>query len=282
MGIWDSPRLERIMGRSDFEFQDLKREQLSLYLCIPAARLAVYAPVLRVFFGIAISELQKSKGDRNYPVVLFMDEFPQLGRIKVLEDNVALLAGFGVRLWLFAQDLAQIKTHYGDMAQSIIANSDCKMFFGTSDMDTAKMVSELCGTMTVPVESFGQAEQTGMASGPGSKNQNYAYTGQPLMAPQEVMAMDKTEQLVFFNGEQPVLGYKDPYMGHPFFDDKFDKWDGVEEDQPPAQKRRPRKRKPQPKKEAANKAPAKKQATAQRKGKPKPKGAPKPPEFDDL
>jgi type IV secretion system protein VirD4 len=222
MGVWDSPRLAKIMGRSDFKFEDLKRGNLSLYFSIPPERLVLYAPVLRVFFGLAIAAMTREQTKTFAPVTFFLDEFPQLGHMKPIEDGIALLAGYGVRLWLFAQDLGQIKRIYGEGTQTILANCQCRSFFGTSDIDTAKLVSDMCGTMTVPVVGFGESRQTDFGATGASRNENVSFTGRPLMTPQEVMALPRTEQLVFFQGLNPVKGYLAPYFEHDYFDGIYD------------------------------------------------------------
>jgi type IV secretion system protein VirD4 len=226
MGIWDSPRLTNIMGKSDFKFEDLKTDFITVYFCIPPERLSVYAPLMRLFFGIALASMTRDKNKPHFPVTFFLDEFPQLGRMKIIEEGIAYLAGYHVRLWLFAQDLGQIKSAYGDMTQSIIANCGCRIFSATSDYDTAQLVSNMCGSMTVPVASFGKSQSTGLDGGQPSQNESVAPTGQPLMTPQEVMAMNKEEdQLIFYQGENPVQAIKDPYYSNPHHEGIYDKWD---------------------------------------------------------
>lgn len=226
MGVWDSRQLKRYMGKSDFRFEDLKEEIMTVYFCIPPERLSANTRVMRLFFGQAIAAMTRNPKKPFAPVVFFLDEFPQLGRMKPIEEGLAYLAGYGVRLWLFAQDLGQIKSIYGDMTQSILANCAVRTFFGTSDPETAKMVSEMCGTMTVPVDSFGQSESMNTIGGQGTLNSGVGFSGRPLMTPQEVMSMDRQrEQLVFIQGENPVLAYKRSYLEQPAIVEYCDTWD---------------------------------------------------------
>ena len=44
------------------------------------------------------------------PVLFMLDEFAQLGRMEIIEDNYALMRGYGVKLWTIWQDLNQAKT----------------------------------------------------------------------------------------------------------------------------------------------------------------------------
>lgn len=228
MGVWDSRQLKRYMSKSDFRFEDLKEEIMTVYFCIPPDRLSANTRLMRLFFGQAIAAMTRNPKKPFAPVVFFLDEFPQLGRMKPIEEGLAYLAGYGVRLWLFAQDLGQIRSIYGDMTQSILANCAVRTFFGTSDPDTAKMVSEMCGTMTVPVNSFGQSENMNTIGGQGTLNSGIGFSGRPLMTPQEVMSMDRQrEQLVFIQGENPILAYKRSYLEQPAIVEYCDTWDPV-------------------------------------------------------
>jgi len=224
MTIWDDERLRRHMNRSDFRFEDLKEETATIYFFIRPEELESCTPVMRLFFGQALAAMTRNPKKPFAPVTFLIDEFPRLGRMKPIEEGISYLAGYGVRLWLFAQDLGQIKSAYGDMAQSLFANCACRCFFGTSDPETAKLVSDMCGTMTVPVTTFSESAGTGAGFGGKPRNEALSYTSQPLMTPQEVMSMDRREQLVFIRDEQPIKGIKVAYFEKPAFEGLYEEW----------------------------------------------------------
>lgn len=277
LGVWDSPRLAEITDRSDFDFLDLNTRFTSVYFCIPPERLSAYAPVLRLFFGIAVSSMTRDNSEPTFPVTFFLDEFPQLGRMKPIEDSMAYLAGYGVRLWLFTQDLNQLKSTYGEMTHSIIANCACKSFFGTSDPETAKLISNMCGDMTVHVANVGASQSADGWRLP-SVNESIGSISRPLMAPDEIMALPDTEQLIFYQGLHPVLAEKTPYFQMAELIGTYDDW---KREGNPKKKRgeaKPAKRKPSKPRWAK-----KNQSTQKPKNQTKQKRAsevPKPPPFD--
>jgi type IV secretion system protein VirD4 len=63
-----------------------------------------------------------------------------------LADSVTLLRGYGAQLWLFVQDLSQLKAVYPRW-QSFLANTS-QQFFGTADFDTARYLSGALGQQT--------------------------------------------------------------------------------------------------------------------------------------
>ena len=230
MRIWDHDEVEAVTSKSDFRFEDLKDEPISIFFCIPPEHLDVYAPLMRLFFGQAIKAMSRNKAKPDLPVTFILDEFPQLGRMEPIHGGMAYLAGYGVRLWLFAQNLGQIKSVYGENdAQGIVANCSCRSFFGTNDPDTANLVSDYCGMMTVPVAGLSQNRPDGLNTGQRSNSDSISFTSQPLMTAQEITSMPVgTEQIVFIQGENPIHADLVRYYAYPEFFPPvaYDEWEG--------------------------------------------------------
>jgi len=68
-----------------------------------------------------------------------------------------LLRGYDARLWLFVQDLSQLKAVYPRW-QSFIANTT-RQFFGTADYDTARCVSDGLSHQTISFETASRSYQ---------------------------------------------------------------------------------------------------------------------------
>lgn len=217
LSFLDSDRLANCTEDSSFNFKELKEKLVSIYLVIPPERLRTYAPFVRLFMGLAALELKRTKTKPEFPVLLMLDEFPAMGRMKVIEDEISFLAGYDVRLWLFAQDLKQLASIYGDKAQSIIANCAVKQFFGVADEETARLVSFMCGSTTVPSISVSNTSGVRVES----RNESIGRSARPLFDPNEVMTMDSGLQFLFYQGRQPIQSAKLSYLEHPrIFSDK--------------------------------------------------------------
>jgi type IV secretion system protein VirD4 len=166
--IWSYKRVADATATSDFSFAKA-REDTTVYLCIPPEHLNQYRAMLRVLTGCAMRELKESwSGDRDQPPVLMvLDEFPQLHHMQPIEDALAYIAGYGVKLWFFVQDLGQFEQHYPKTWRSFVANCGVRAFFGVSDYETAKLVSDMTGQSTVHNETRGVSE---------SRSQSKAYS----------------------------------------------------------------------------------------------------------
>jgi len=176
--VWNAGRVRAVTTKNSFSFESLRDGNTSLYLIIPPEMLQVYRPVVRAFVGWALRELRLSfkmaQHEGEPPVLFMLDEFPSLGRMEPLQDGLTYLAGYGIRLWLFAQNLDQLKEHYPNNWQTFIANCTIRSFFGVSDFETAKLISEMVGKATVEHrtlgESFSKTEGTGYSSSTSSGN----------------------------------------------------------------------------------------------------------------
>lgn len=225
--VWDSPRLTAITSRSDFKLEDIKTEPTSFYIIIPPEYLDVYKPVVRLMVGITLATMTRTHKKPEKSILFLIDEFPALGYMRNIEVGIGYLAGYGVSLWMFIQDLSQLKEDYPKWA-SFISNCACRMAFGTNDFDTAKVLSDMMGTTTIRVEGEGTSKQKSMLSVGigGSKNvsSNVSETSRPLMTPDEVMRMPNDTQVIFVQGVKPILAEKIRYFLDPFFKGRFQNW----------------------------------------------------------
>lgn len=145
----DDPRLCAALARSDFSLEDLKRKPMTVCLAIPPDRLRVCLGFVRGFVGLALDGITAVPARPAHRVAFFLDEFGQLGRMDRLADSVTLLRGYSAQLWVFVQDLSQLKAVYPRW-QSFLANTS-QQFFGTADYDTARYLSGALGQQTGPV-----------------------------------------------------------------------------------------------------------------------------------
>lgn len=213
MGIWDSPRLQRMMATNTYRLPRMLLEPITVYFSIPPGKLDSYAPVIRLFMGTLIKHFSGYTRKGDYPVLFMLDEFPALGRMKVIEEGITYMAGYGINFWLFAQDLKQLAAVYGDKADSIISNCAVKQVFGVADVETAQWVSLMCGETTTPSISY--SNENGLTINNG--NLTLSSGARPLLTPNEVMNFPMAHQLLFYRGQQVVSAMKVNYLEDAIF-----------------------------------------------------------------
>lgn len=148
-----SPPMQRCLAKSDFALEELKTgpEGVSLYLCLPQRYMETHFRWLRMMTTLTITEMErvKRKPACGHPVLMVLDEFAALRRMRVLENAAAQIAGFGVKLMFVVQTLAQLKDIYKDNWETLVANAGVKLFFGNDDNFTREYVSRLIGDCEV-------------------------------------------------------------------------------------------------------------------------------------
>jgi type IV secretory pathway TraG/TraD family ATPase VirD4 len=218
----DDPRLCAALARSDFNLADLKRQPMTVYLAIPPDRLRACLGFVRGFIGLALDGITAAQGKPLYRVAFFLDEFGQLGRMDRLADSVTLLRGYGAQLWLFVQDLSQLKAVYPRW-QSFLANTS-QQFFGTADFDTARYLSGALGQQTIRYETQNVSQSSGTWGKPGSSSSGTGehLQGRSLLTPDEVMRLGPTRPIVLVSGEPPYLLNRVSYLTDPAYAGRFD------------------------------------------------------------
>jgi type IV secretory pathway TraG/TraD family ATPase VirD4 len=218
----DDPRLCTALGRSDFSMADLKRRSMTVYLAIPPDRLRVCLGFVRGFIGLALDGVTAVPARPVHRVGFFLDEFGQLGRMDRLADSITLLRGYGAQLWVFVQDLSQLKAVYPRW-QSFLANTS-QQFFGTADYDTARYLSGALGQQTIRFETGGSSySDQGIGKGASTSNSlGEHFQGRSLLTPDEIMRLGPTKPLILIAGEPPYLLDRINYLTDPAYAGRFD------------------------------------------------------------
>jgi type IV secretion system protein VirD4 len=185
----DSPPIAADLTRGKFDFADMKREIVTVYLILPAKRLTSQSNWLRLMVQSALTALQTTPGATLPPPIFLLDEFAQLGYLPSIENAMGMLRGYGVQLWPILQDLNQLKTLYSNRWQSFIGNRGALTAFAPHDLFTAEYLSKLCGQKTEIVESENERE------GQANRGRSWGPQGLPLFRPEDLMKMPKGQML---------------------------------------------------------------------------------------
>ena len=145
----DSPAMQRCLQASDFELSELKTkpEGMSLYLCLPQRFMSTHYRWLRMMIALTVTEMEIVRGQpaSGFPVLMMLDEFAGLKRMEIIENAVAQIAGYGVKLFFVLQSLEQLKAVYKDNWETFLSNSGLKIFFSLDDHFSRDYVSKLVG-----------------------------------------------------------------------------------------------------------------------------------------
>jgi type IV secretory pathway TraG/TraD family ATPase VirD4 len=169
----DSPGMRRVLAKSDFKLSELKTraEGMTLYLSLPQRHMDMHYRWLRMMIALTTTEMELVPGQpaSGHPVLMVLDEFAGLKRMTAIENAVAQIAGFGVKLFFVLQSFEQLRGTYKDHWETFLANAGLKIFFSVEDNFTREYVSKQMGEMEIVREvrssNEGQSDTDSFADG---------------------------------------------------------------------------------------------------------------------
>jgi type IV secretion system protein VirD4 len=200
---------------SSFDPAELKSGRMTIYLVLPTEYLRTQSPLLRLWISSLLrAVIQGGLGERN-KVLFLLDEAAALGHMDCIDDAVAQLRGYGLRLFFLYQSMGQLQRCFPDgQAETFLSNCDNQIFFGLNDVKTAEYVSTRLGETTITIHqgSGGTSYSTshdrqggGTSSYSSNSGWNASETGRKLFKPEEVLALDERLAVVFTPAAPPLI-----------------------------------------------------------------------------
>lgn len=181
----DSRPVKADLARGAYDFSRMKSEPTTVYLILPARRLGTHSTWLRLMIASVLRPLMQDTRKSAVPVLFMLDEFAQLGHLPVIENNLALMRGYGVKLWAVFQDLSQAHDIYEKRWESFLGNAGVLQAFAPQDVVTAEYLSKRTGQTTKMALSHAQSRERA-SSAPGGENFSLSQVGVPVMLPQDL------------------------------------------------------------------------------------------------
>src|SRR5208283_3286225 len=216
--LYRDPVIAANTAVSDFRITDLMNHQqpVSLYIVVPLAHKNSLKPVIRLMLAQILHRLTENLEFRNgravtgyrHRLLLMIDEFPSLGRLDVFAESLSLVAGYGIKACLIAQDLSQIHAAYGH-DEAITSNCHTRVAFAPNRIETARLLSQMTGETTVR-----HAHRTISSSGASVSEPEVA---RPLITSDEAMRLGSNEALIFTSGRPAIRASKLRYYSDPSF-----------------------------------------------------------------
>lgn len=189
MSLWNNGLISAATVTSDFDIRELRRRPMTIFIGCTIAELAIFRPLIRILFQqIHDLLMEKIPGpDEPHRVLLMLDEFYHVGRMVSLISKITISAGYGFRMAIILQDIAQLDELYGRNTRiTTLSGSQIKLFIQINDLETAEFVSEMLGETTqiykTPVMRPGQGIFSPRVWAPH-------YTPRPLRSPLELREM---------------------------------------------------------------------------------------------
>lgn len=164
LSLYRDPVVAENISKSDFSIRDLNNydDPVSLYIVTQPNDKDRLRPLVRIAMnGIVRLLADKMKyvdgravGDYKHRVLMMIDEFPSLGKLPIMEESLAFVAGYGIKCFLICQDLTQLKDDkrgYGQN-ESISSNCHIQIMLAPNRVETAEVFSKMIGKTTIVKE----------------------------------------------------------------------------------------------------------------------------------
>ena len=206
----DSRPVKADLASGAYDFGRMKQEPTTVYLILPARRLGTHSTWLRLMIAAVLRPLMIDTRKPKVPVLFMLDEFAQLGHLPVIENNLAMMRGYGVKLWAVFQDLSQAHAIYKERWESFLGNAGVLQSFAPQDVVTADYLSKRTGQNTRAVLSFGVSQQAA-GNAPTGGTTSISQAGVPLMLPQDLRNMDDGFSVLFTHRAKGTVRSYIPY-----------------------------------------------------------------------
>ena len=199
----------------DFKLEDVRRRRMSVYVRIPPNRLANARPLLNLFFSQLVSlntqALPEQDPTLKVQCLLVNDEFTAMGRVGVITNAAAFLAGYNLRLLTVVQAMSQLDAVYGDKeARTFATNHGLQILYAPREQRDADEYSAMLGHFTERATSRGRSRSFS-GHGHSTVSRNESEQRRALLLPQEFKELGSERLVVIFENCKPILGEKIRY-----------------------------------------------------------------------
>lgn len=213
--------------KSDFDFNDLRKKRMTIYVGIAPGNIPKYQRLLNLFFSQAITlntftlPEEGPKDENGDPVLKYqclalLDEFVALGPIEIIRSSSGYTRAYNMRYAIVFQNKAQVYADqcYGRAGgESLLDTFHNEIVFATESVQDAEDYSKRLGNLTL---KHRETSRTRAKGGP-STTVNVQRHSRALMLPQEIQRLPYDEELIFKKGGKlkpihckKIFWYKEP------------------------------------------------------------------------
>jgi type IV secretion system protein VirD4 len=208
-----SPMIAANSRTSSFDPAKLHTEKMTIYLVLPPEYLRSHAGWLRmVITGLLRSVIKGGLAKQRNNVTFVFDEAASLGHLEPIDDAIDKYRAYGIRCQFYYQSLGQLKQCFpADGGQTLLSNCGAKIFFGVTDLETAKLCSDMLGKQTVRMRSGSEnwggnrsiSEGSGYSSSGGRNwggGSSWSEQVMEVLRPEQVLGLPPDTAITFLPG----------------------------------------------------------------------------------
>lgn len=258
LSLYRDQVVARNVSHSDFRIKDLMNHDtpVSLYIVTQPTDKARLRPLVRILVNMIIRlnadkmefervskrgkpslwewlgikraasvQVQQKRGYKHR-LLGMIDEFPSLGKLGILEESLAFVAGYGIKLYLISQDKDQLEATYG-RNENVSSNCHITIAYAPNKLGTAQFFSNMTGEATVVRERLNESGKRGSMLNNISRSLDEVKRN--LLTPDEVGRLpgpkknakgeieEAGDMLIFSTGRPAIYGKQILFFQDPVF-----------------------------------------------------------------
>ena len=220
--IFQSEAIRKITSFDEIDLELPAREKCA-YFCITSDQNSAFDYLSSLFFSclfirlVGYADSKSKSGKCDVPVCFILDEHPNSGLILDFNKKISVTRSRAISVSVIFQNLAQMKNRYpNDVWQEILGNCDIQIALGCTDSQTADLISERTGDITIGVQSTARVLSSWQVSNYTTQYRETEGLGRrKLMTMDEVLRMSLNEELVILRGHNILKCEKFDFSLHP-------------------------------------------------------------------
>ena len=200
LSLYRDPVVAKNVSKSEFRIQDLMHhdDPVSLYIVAQPTDKARLRPLVRILINMILRLLAdrmafdkgRPKAYYKHRLLMMLDEFSSLGKLEIMQESLAFVAGYGIKCYIIIQDINQLQnpvSGYGK-EESISSNCHIQAAFPPNRLETAEHLSKLTGQTTIVKEQVTTSGKR-LSMMHGQVSRSFQEVQRPLLTPDESMRM---------------------------------------------------------------------------------------------
>jgi type IV secretion system protein VirD4 len=197
---WNNSLVASMTSASDFDIRELRRNPFSVFISAPVSDFGSVEPIIRLFIQQVHDVLLRNEPgpDEPHKVVLMLDEFYQFQRLPEIIDRAPLVAGYGFRIALIAQNIPQVDERYSRATrEALLGNMDIKLVVAVGDKTTGEVVSGAIGKHYVERETWADARNAAPFAG---RTRQGRWEETPLLTADQLQQLNDSKAVLTIRG----------------------------------------------------------------------------------
>ena len=189
--------------------RQLRRKPTSIYIGVQLTELGVVRPLLSLLVQQAADAMTRAEPGRDEPhkVLFLLDEFPALGRMEPIVETMPVVAGYGMKLAIVVQGLAQLDHLYEESGRNVLLANAAHQLVLAAERPRDRDLR--LGGARAPDDPLQDKEPAASALGwAAARSRQEHVKERSLMMPEEVRRMDPDRFVLLSETERPIFGTK--------------------------------------------------------------------------